>query len=131
MKLEDVAKDYYENKHCNCAEAILHAVNDVYGYELDEQAFRIIGGFGGGCGCGNLCGAVAASVAAFGLKNIQSDAKSTPDLKRKTTKFIRDFRQKMGNEQCLFLRAKYYTKEDACLPVVEAAARLLAEQLER
>ena len=129
MGLVETAGEYYKNRHCNCAEAILHAVNDEYGYEMDENAFRIIGGFGGGCGCGNLCGAVAGAAAAFGLKSIRTDAKSTPELKRGTTKFIRDFRLKMGSEQCKHLRAKYFDKEAGCIRVVEAAAQMLEEQL--
>ena len=53
MNIEELTAQYYLEKDCNCAETVLHATNDAYQLGLDDNAMKVIGGFGGGCGCGH------------------------------------------------------------------------------
>ena len=50
--LKDNVPYYYLEKDQNCAETVLHIINDEYHLNLTEDDFLLIGGFGGGCGCG-------------------------------------------------------------------------------
>lgn len=128
--MEELVKRYYLENDFNCAEAMMHAANEAYQLNLSEETFHAFSGFGGGCGCGNLCGAVAAGVAVIGAVKTKTVAHETPGLSAATTAFIRKFKTAMGSEQCKMLKAKY-TGEDRCLRVVTAAASALREVLEQ
>ena len=58
MSLIEKTKYYYSEKNKNCAEAILLASNEVFGFGLSEDCAKIVMGFGGGLGCGKLCGSL-------------------------------------------------------------------------
>ena len=45
--LKEKALSYYDADY-NCAESILRGGNDAYGLGLDENALKVIAGFGGG-----------------------------------------------------------------------------------
>lgn len=47
MNIEELTAQYYLEKDCNCAETVLHAANDAYQLGLDDNAMKVIGGFGG------------------------------------------------------------------------------------
>ena len=50
----------------SCCQAVLGALEDLT--ELDrDTAMAVAGGFGGGCGSGELCGAVSGALMAIGL----------------------------------------------------------------
>ena len=68
---------YYIEQDMNCAESILHVLNDQYSLGLSETDFKLVSGFGGGCGCGKLCGALAGCVAALGCRMVTDRAHNT------------------------------------------------------
>ena len=125
--LNDIAKSIYLERNMNCAEAVLHAADEAYGYHLDDACFKLIGGFGGGCSCGNLCGAVAASIAALGYETIETKANETPALGEKCKAFMETFTERYGSVLCAELKAKDYDPSMRCYKVVQAAADLLEE----
>ncbi len=71
MKLNDVniqerATFYFSNRY-HCSQAVLQVVQELMG-RRDEDAVRMMSGFGGGFGgAGSVCGAISGGVAALGL----------------------------------------------------------------
>ena len=78
--LKDLAAKYYQQGY-NCAETIIRAGNEYYNLELDENAFRITGAFGGGLQVGDVCGALTGSACVVSAKYIETKAHDCPDLK--------------------------------------------------
>lgn len=127
--VKELAKTIYLEQNMNCAEAVLHAADKAYGWNLSADCFQLVGGFGGGCSCGNLCGAVAASIAACGRQCISTKANETPELGVKCRAFMEQFSEKYGSVKCEDLKAGNYDEAKRCYKVVEAAAELLEEIL--
>lgn len=86
----------------NCAQCVACAAADVV--ELDEdQAFRLMEGFGGGMGgFSETCGAISGGVATFGWLN--SGGMEHPKTKGSTYKLARrlvaEFKEKNGSTLC-------------------------------
>ncbi|MBS5645718.1 MAG: C-GCAxxG-C-C family protein [Clostridiales bacterium] len=126
MNIEELTAQYYLEKDCNCAETVLHAANDAFQLGLDDNAMKMIGGFGGGCGCGHLCGAVAGAIGAIGKMRIAQQAHGS-DVGKVCAEYMQKYREKMGSTLCSELKPKYNVDETRCLPVCLAAVRLLDE----
>ncbi len=126
MTIKERAMYYYNSFDMNCSEAILHAINDVRGYELTDDAYRLLGAFGAGCGCGSICGAVAAGAAAIGKENTdeKTHGSKTPE---RAALFIREVRSRYGGETCRDLRKQFYNKTDRCGITVSNIADVLDE----
>lgn len=46
--LRDRIENLFIDQDYNCAESMLHAANDEYGLGIDKDAFKLVGGYGGG-----------------------------------------------------------------------------------
>ena len=64
-KISDYIGYYYREKGFNCAETVLCAANDAWDLHLEPAVIRTMGGFGGGMGTRNVCGAVSGGIAAL------------------------------------------------------------------
>ena len=65
MSVEEKAIAYHD-KGFNCAQSVLSSVKEYTG--LDERtSLAVAGGFGGGCRCGEICGAVSGGIMALSL----------------------------------------------------------------
>ena len=56
----------YHKRGYNCAQSVLAAFTDLIGIP-ERQLMDLAGGFGGGAGTGELCGAVSGAVMVLGL----------------------------------------------------------------
>lgn len=120
--LKETVTQYYLEKNCNCAEAVLHGINDCYGLALSEKDIHLLSGFGGGCGCGLLCGALAAAVAGLGHLMVESRAHETPGFREACGALCGQFEAALGNTACSQLRPQYFKENVRCLEVLENAA---------
>ena len=123
--LRDRIYDYYINKDFNCAESLLHAANDEYGFEIPKDAFKLVGGFGAGLGCGHTCGVLLSGVSAIGRACIEERAHKTEKLKGYCTDYVNAFTKELGSENCSELMAKYKKEDVRCLNTVLMAADVL------
>ena len=123
--------DYFINKDFNCAEAILHALNDEYSLGIPKEAFRLIGGFGGGMTCGKNCGALCGGCAALGWSLISERAHATPELKDFVSLFATEFTHRFGSDRCDELTPTYKQEDVRCLHLIEEAADLADEVFEK
>ncbi|MEG0701980.1 MAG: C-GCAxxG-C-C family (seleno)protein [Christensenella sp.] len=125
--LKERAYEYYKNKDCNCAEAIIRAANDEYDLGIDEKGLKSYGGFGSGMQCGSICGAVCGAMGAISAKEIEINAHKTESLAPECQAMMKGMREKFGTAFCTKLHAENYSKTDKCWKVVEGAAEILAD----
>ncbi len=122
--IADRVKKYYLDQGYNCAESVIHAANDEWELGLDDNTFKALGCFGGGCCCGNLCGALAGAIGAIGAKYIEKDMHSSLKAQELTKKMMQSFCDELGSEMCEDLSVNK-TPEQRCFKVVESAAKVL------
>lgn len=67
--LKDIAEKYYIQGY-NCAESLIRAGNEYYNLNLDENALKMTGAFGGGFHVGDVCGALSGSACVISSKYI-------------------------------------------------------------
>ena len=79
-KIVDCLEHYFAGLGYNCAETTLRAANEAWEMGMDENAFRLMGGFGGGMGIRNVCGAVSGGVAALSYYYVRGTGHQSPAL---------------------------------------------------
>lgn len=119
--LKEKVKPYFLERDCNCAETMLHAISDSYGLKLTEDEIHLLSGFGGGCGCGKICGALAASVAGLGRMSVEGRAHVTPGFKENCGALCARFEAALGGTDCTELKPRYFKPDVRCLELLEKA----------
>ena len=127
MLVENTRK-YYKAGY-NCSESLVLAGNETYNLGLDENASKLMAGFGGGCGCGHLCGALAGALGVISMLTVTDRAHTTPDFGPIRTEFLKMYEEKLGSLMCNDLKAKYRSEENGCLLTCELTAEVLAAYL--
>ena len=126
----DVAEKYYLGGDYNCAESVLLAANEVYGFGLDaENCEKLVSAFGGGLGCGRLCGAAAGAMAALGFAAVDGRAHATEGFKELCGETAQEIKEALGAMDCGVLRPKYFTAENRCYKTVCLTADVLEKKL--
>ena len=92
----------YHKRGYNCAQSVLAAFTDLIGTP-ERQLMDLAGGFGGGAGTGELCGAVSGAVMVLGLLT-PVDMNDPMGSKKRTTalgkEFQKRFVEKFGYLRC-------------------------------
>ena len=126
-------KTYYLEKEYPCAEAVLRAAAKAYNLTLNEDAFRMLGPFGGGLSVEHLCGAITGGVAFLGLILYKGDKESLEKSKKATVEFYDSMVKYFASELCFDIKKKWRKEEPVtgvkklygCLDVVMKAGDLL------
>lgn len=120
----------------NCCEAIVETFRKEAGVNIDDNAFRLCSGFGGGIGhARDLCGAMAGCVMVISTlagRNQPSD-KPLAEIYPLTLEFHERFAKEFGSCACSDLMPyEFNTREHLknCLKLVNKVAQLLAVYLE-
>ena len=142
-------------KGYNCSQSVVGAFADMYGF-TPEQAFRMSASFGGGIGrMRETCGAACGLFMLVGLENGAvegSNQKGKTDTYAMVQQFAEKLKQENGSISCGVLlglwkereeinthslspvpaeRTSQYYKKRPCAQLVEQAAQLWADHLER
>lgn len=133
----------------NCSQSVVAAFADLYGF-TEEQAFRMSASFGGGIGrmretCGAACGL-------FLLAGLETGATDGADREGKAANYAlvqelaAEFKRRNGSLNCAELlglkkkapisslpeeRTAHYYAKRPCSKMVEEAARIWVEYLEK
>ena len=125
-EFEELVCHYYKDENYNCAETIIHAANDYYHLDINEEDMKLFGGFGGGMFPGMVCGALVADVAVISKMIVQRSAKEEKETVRpKIQEMVRTFRNHMEGTTCVELKPKYHTKEEGCFKTILMGAQAL------
>lgn len=125
--LKDRIEEYYIGKDYNCAESMLHAINDEYSLGLRDEDFLLVGAFGGGCGCGMICGALAAAMSALGRMAITERAHATEGFKELCADYVDAFRKRLSAVDCADIKPRYFEEDTRCLRTVLEACTAFEE----
>ncbi len=117
--LKELAPKYFLEQDYNCAESALLAISEVYGLGLTPEDAKLVGGFGAGMGCEQLCGVLAGCIAALGKMAVTDRAHATEGFKELCAELCQTFEQTLGNTQCAALKPVYRTEETRCVRAVE------------
>ena len=127
-----ILSGYGDAEDFNCAEKILYGANVAYHLGLNQDACKMIAGFGGGMGVEKLCGAVAGSIAVLSLLFVEECGHKSPKIKPLTKEFLERYEQKMGSIDCAPLKKAHRQEESVkCLYVIAAAAEILDDIIAR
>ena len=126
----DVAEKYYLDGDYNCAESVLLAANEVYGFGLDaENCVKLVSAFGGGLGCGKLCGAAAGAMSALGFAAVTGRAHGTEGFKELCAETTAKLEKALGSTECAQVKPAFFDPETRCLAAVKAACNVLEAQM--
>lgn len=109
----------------NCAQAVVAAYSEEIGVS-EEHAAKLGSGFGAGMYSGDTCGAVAAAVAAIGLKHGGSSQEEKMRVIKETQKYMDEFKKWGGTTNCLKLKTESGKR---CADIVKYSAKLLENVL--
>lgn len=125
-RLVDYGRKYYKEHNYNCAETLIHAANEYYGLGMDDNAMRMMAGFGGGMFTGHLCGALVGAQAALSLMVCKDRAHEELDVVRPACqRLVRNFNNAYQATDCKDIKGRYHTKEEKCWPTVRQACEVL------
>lgn len=120
----------------NCSEAIVETFRKEAGVDIDDNAFRLCSGFGGGIGhARDLCGALAGCTMVISTlvgRNAPSE-KPLSEIYPYTKEFHERFKEAFGSTACGDLMPYEFNTRDHlknCVKLVNKVAQLLAVYLE-
>lgn len=125
MLIDKVKKFSNMELGLNCSEIMLYSANEEYELNLEEKAFKLMAGLGGGMFVESVCGAVTGGVAVIGAvftNNKCSDSEKVIEL---TQEFVNTFKERLGSYNCDYLRPKYSDEIKGCEKIVFVAAEIL------
>ena len=129
--LRDTAAKYYLNGDYNCAESVLLAANEEYGFGLDkEHCHYLVSAFGGGMGCGLLCGAIAGAMAALGQQAVTGRAHATEGFKDLCAGMAAEMEAALGGMNCSVIKPALFTPGRRCAETVRRAADVLEKRMD-
>jgi len=125
-----LAKKLFIDQNKNCAEAVYIAACDKYSLPLSDDALKFAGVFGGGIGTERLCGAAAGALAAIALKYSDGNARTSKEMKDRSTAFIKEFMQVYeGSDLCKDIKPIHFKEGLRCLSVVEKTLEILEKHI--
>ncbi|MEG0378476.1 MAG: C-GCAxxG-C-C family (seleno)protein [Eubacterium sp.] len=114
-----------EQYHMNCAEVLLRTGNAEYDLGLDEKAFKMMQGFGGGFYSGYTCGAFSGALAAISARYAE-DRPSKQEKAQKAAKlFVEEFIKEFGSLNCTAIKEQHRDEKTGCDPVKVRAADVM------
>ena len=118
---------YYTEKGYNCAETVFRAANDAWKLGLQDPVFKCMGGFGGGMGTRNVCGAISGGIAAMGFLYVEETGHKSPLMMAKAKLLTELVQERLGSEKCSYLNPKYKTEQEKCLPTIRLISKIIDE----
>lgn len=130
MNLQEWIDHYYLEEHYNCSETILRAANQYYHLGLDNEAMKVLSGFGSGMYTGLTCGALISCTAVLSKMLIQTKAHDQLDTFRPVIqKCVRNFKEELHDTECRNIRKTWYDPKLHCVHTVQAAGKALEKTI--
>ena len=127
--LKDIAVKFFTEGNYNCAESLVRAANEYYGFGLHDNDMKLMGAYGGGLQCGSTCGAVLGAVAALSMKYVEEKARESETIKPVVNMFLDKVNAKYGSLLCCDIKPISYAEGRKCDPTVECICDLLEETI--
>ena len=112
----------YHRRGFNCSQSVLAAFSDLTGLS-EQESFNLAGGFGGGAGTGELCGAISGAVMTLGMLT-PVDTADPVGSKKRTVALSRElqerFAERFGALRCEELLKNKITPNEEITPAAKA-----------
>ncbi len=130
--LEGVIKDGLAARmNLNCAETMLYAANEVYGFKLPPEALKLAAGFGGGMGVEKSCGAVTGAVMAISTLFVKGRAKVDEHFKEINKELFRRVEEEMKSTDCARLKELYRDEETGCYELIYKIGAIVEDVIDK
>ncbi len=129
MSFDNLIEKYYALQDYNCAETLLHAANEYYALNLNEEDMRMMAGFGGGMFVGATCGALVGSVAAISKMVVETKAHETKNIKSIISTCVQNFTDTFSSMDCSQIKPVFHTQETKCLQTCLLAGQALQKTI--
>lgn len=126
---EKLAEKYFLEKDFNCAESTLRIACERLNFDLDENALKLVSGYGGGFGCGKTCGALCGAISAISEKTVAERAHVTANFKNICSEFVNRFEKEFGSCDCAQIKPLYFVEGKRCVSVVAKTSEMLDSYL--
>ena len=130
MLRDELVKYYYSGNgyNYNCAESMLHALDDYYHLHLPRQMFLAASSFGGGCRHDEMCGGLASALSVLGvLYSVDGRGHDSPLLRELTDQLFRKFDERFSTSRCVRLKQENYIPGRKCEPILVVCADIIEE----
>lgn len=128
--MKNKVQEYYIEKDFNCAETTLRLANARFDLGMTENETKMIGGFGGGMGCENVCGALCGGIAAISKLMIEERAHALEGFGALCAEYVNRFEKEFGSTCCAKIKEKNFVEGTRCKVTVEKNAEILEAYLE-
>ena len=115
----------------SCSEAILHAANEKYNLNLDDNCFKMVAPFSGGLLTEDVCGILTASITVLGILFTDKVAHQSPLLKEATVEYIKRFKSELNSTSCFTLKAMYRDEFVGCRDIIIQGGEILEKVIEK
>ncbi len=115
----------------SCSEAILHASNEKYNLNLDDNCFKMVAPFSGGLLTEDICGILTASVNVLGIIFTNNVAHQSPLLKKATVEYIKRFKEELNSTNCFTLKSMYRDEVTGCRDIIIQGGEILEKVIEK
>jgi len=115
----------------NCSESIVFAANEYYELGLNENALKMMTGFGGGVCEKELCGVISGAVAVIGmvLKNKTNSDGSV--VKQAVIDFKNSFKESYNQIDCEYLVDNFKDEVVGCDKIIFESVSKLQEVIRK
>ncbi|MDZ8118540.1 C-GCAxxG-C-C family (seleno)protein [Pontiella agarivorans] len=121
-----ITSGFFAGQDLNCAETVLYAANEKFGWNLPHEALVMSAGFGGGVGGQELlCGALSGGVMVIGRLFVRNRGHESDLNKTIIREYFALFEKEMGSTLCAPLKKVHRTEAEGCRNVILASARAL------
>lgn len=117
--------------HMNCAEVLLRSANDSYQLGLNEEAYKLMQGFGGGFYSGKTCGAFSGALAALGSLYTKKRPTKQEEIKEAAKLLVEEFEKEFGSLDCDYIKEKHKDPINGCNPVKLRAGQVMERVVKR
>lgn len=131
MLLEKATKYYGKEYDLNCAETMIYAANEEYNMNLTKETFKTMAAFGGGMAIESVCGVITGSLAVISILFTKDRGHESDKVKNLTKEFFEKFNEALKTDNCAKLKKEYRTDEVRCSLMIETAAKILDEIVEK
>lgn len=127
-----IESGFFAGRDLNCAETVLYAANEKFGWNLPHEALVMSAGFGGGVGGQELlCGALTGGVMAIGRLFVRDRGHESDLNKTIIREYFALFEKEMDSTVCAPLKETHRTETEGCRNVILASARALDKIVEK
>lgn len=124
----------YRNKdvyNLNCSESIVYAANEFYNLSLNDNALKMMTGFGGGVCEKELCGVISGSVSVLGMVLKGKSNEEGSVVKQSVIDFKNEFKNMYNKLDCEYLVDNFKDDVVGCDKIIFDSVDLLQKVISK